>query len=395
MDKWLKMGSLFLSLFLLCSCNMPAQQVITSPMATTAQPTATTTTTATATESPTEEPTAVVTATPNPTLAPTPTPTQAPTIKPTTQAPTKKPTPTPTQKPTLTPTKTPKPTMQWTEGSLKGLVIGIDPGHQGKGNSEQEPIGPGATTTRKKVSSGTQGKWSRVPEYKVVLEVGLQLKALLEEAGATVIMSRETHNVNISNAERAKMMNEAISAAIAGPAFASPWFAFGIMLFTRSLCTKGAVGAPEEKKIRRDLRMCIWAKTPIFALMAVSYTVFYVRYASQLAWWILGVTIVTDGIFLWMLCIALRRIYRVNRHKWELCPTHVVEKTVSVHRDIDSDTPRRHYSLMLETKGRTWQKNVNDREHSRTRYDSALWAVCMEGKERPMILYNVNGDATW
>ena len=209
MDKWLKMGSLFLGLFLLCSCNMPAQQVITSPMATTAQPTATTTATATATESPTEEPTAVVTATPNPTLAPTPTPTQAPTMKPTTQAPTKKPTPTPTKKPTLTPTKTPKPTMQWTEGSLKGLVIGIDPGHQGKGNSEQEPIGPGATTTRKKVSSGTQGKWSRVPEYKVVLEVGLQLKALLEEAGATVLMSRETHNVNISNAERAKMMNEA------------------------------------------------------------------------------------------------------------------------------------------------------------------------------------------
>ncbi len=220
----------------------------------------------------------------------------------------------------------------------------------------------------------------------------LLLSAAFAICGASMvygmgIMERHT--------KTAKMMNEAISAAIAGPAFASPWFAFGIMLFTRSLCTKGAVGAPEEKKIRRDLRMCIWAKTPIFALMAVSYTVFYVRYASQLAWWILGVTIVTDGIFLWMLCIALRRIYRVNRHKWELCPTHVVEKTVSVNRDIDSDTPRRHYSLMLETKGRTWQKNVNDREHSRTHYDSALWAVCMEGKERPMILYNVNGDATW
>lgn len=88
-------------------------------------------------------------------------------------------------------------------------MIGIDPGHQGKGNSEQEPVGPGAAETKKKVSSGTQGKWSRVPEYKVTLNVGLRLKELLESAGATVIMSRETHDVNISNAERAIMMNEA------------------------------------------------------------------------------------------------------------------------------------------------------------------------------------------
>jgi len=92
---------------------------------------------------------------------------------------------------------------------LAGCVIGIDPGHQRHANNELEPIAPGSSTKKKKVSSGTQGRFTRVPEYVVVLKVGLKLKTQLEELGATVIMTRETHDVNISNVERALMMNKA------------------------------------------------------------------------------------------------------------------------------------------------------------------------------------------
>ncbi len=123
---------------------------------------------------------------------------------------TEKPTPTKTPEKTEN-VKTPGPskTPAKGDGTLKGIVIGIDPGHQGKGNSELEPIAPGSDSYRKKVSSGTQGKWSRVPEYEVTLIVGLELKKLLEAEGATVLMSRETHDVNISNSERAILMNNA------------------------------------------------------------------------------------------------------------------------------------------------------------------------------------------
>ena len=94
-------------------------------------------------------------------------------------------------------------------GRLDGYVIGIDPGHQQHGNSEKEAVAPGSSEMKAKVSSGTQGVSTRVPEYQVNLDVSLMLRDALEKEGATVVMTRETHEVDISNQERAIMCNEA------------------------------------------------------------------------------------------------------------------------------------------------------------------------------------------
>lgn len=91
---------------------------------------------------------------------------------------------------------------------LNGIVIGLDPGHQAHSNKEKEPQSPGSDVMKKKVSSGTRGVKSRVEEHAVNLAVGLLLRGMLEDAGATVYITRTTADVDISNVERAKFFNE-------------------------------------------------------------------------------------------------------------------------------------------------------------------------------------------
>lgn len=83
-------------------------------------------------------------------------------------------------------------------------VVVIDPGHQGRGDSTKEPNGPGSDVMKARVTSGTTGVATGVPEYVMNLEVSLKLKAELENRGYTVYMTRSTHDVNISNMERAQ-----------------------------------------------------------------------------------------------------------------------------------------------------------------------------------------------
>ena len=91
---------------------------------------------------------------------------------------------------------------------LSGFKIGIDPGHQLHADTDREPIAPDSDTYKAKVATGTRGVFTGKPEHATNLEIALLLEELLKELGAEVLMTRETADVNVSNIERASMMND-------------------------------------------------------------------------------------------------------------------------------------------------------------------------------------------
>lgn len=97
-------------------------------------------------------------------------------------------------------------------GENRDKIIVIDAGHQAKGNPGQEPLGPYSNEMEKemktKVSSGTSGVFSGTEEYELNLRVALALRDELIQRGYSVVMIRETHDVDVSNAERALIAND-------------------------------------------------------------------------------------------------------------------------------------------------------------------------------------------
>ena len=94
-------------------------------------------------------------------------------------------------------------------GETNGYLIAIDAGHQRRGNSDKEPVGPGSSDLKAKVTSGTSGVVSGWDEYELNLVLALKLQEELEDRGYEVIMTRTTHDVDLSNAQRAAVANDA------------------------------------------------------------------------------------------------------------------------------------------------------------------------------------------
>lgn len=112
------------------------------------------------------------------------------------------PTPTPTPTPTDIPTPSPVPLME-NAPDLTGKVIVIDPGHQEVADENEESCASWLSISKPRCTSGTHGKATDIPEYEYTLELSMVLKSYLEQCGATVYLTRETNDVNMSNQERA------------------------------------------------------------------------------------------------------------------------------------------------------------------------------------------------
>lgn len=116
----------------------------------------------------------------------------------------------PTSQPTSQPASQPtsQPTTLPSEPPEDPIIICIDAGHQQSAIWDTEPNGPGSDVMKVKLSSGTQGVATRIPEYQLNLEVSLLLETELIARGYQVVMIRRTNDCPLSNAERAQIANE-------------------------------------------------------------------------------------------------------------------------------------------------------------------------------------------
>jgi N-acetylmuramoyl-L-alanine amidase len=117
---------------------------------------------------------------------------------------------TPTPAPEAAPAPAPAVAPVTTDAGL-GVVV-IDAGHEGSPPSGSEPIGPGSSTMKPKVESGTSGVATHVDESLRNLQIALVLRKVLQARGVKVVMVRTTQNVKIANSQRAQIANKAHAA---------------------------------------------------------------------------------------------------------------------------------------------------------------------------------------
>ncbi len=87
-------------------------------------------------------------------------------------------------------------------------TVGIDPGHQKSENTDEEPIGPNAATTKTKMTLGTRGVSTGKPEYVLNLEISHKLAKELRARGYKVVLSHYAADVDMGNIDRAEKLNK-------------------------------------------------------------------------------------------------------------------------------------------------------------------------------------------
>lgn len=115
---------------------------------------------------------------------------------------------TPSATPSPEPTETPTPVPTEAPVATGGHKIAIDPGQQKSQMTEEEPVGPGASATTAKMSYGATSTTTGKREYEWSLIFAKRLETELIARGYEVVLTREEHDVKISNAERAQFVNE-------------------------------------------------------------------------------------------------------------------------------------------------------------------------------------------
>ena len=183
---------------------------------------------------------------------------------------------------------------------------------------------------------------------------------------------------------------------------AGGYLMMGLILFTmlfsaectavlRSRCTRGLVGAPDDDIIERDAKWIIWSNP-------WNYIFFYIFSLALFCWlrygaWVhvcVGIVAIVAGVLLAVcLFVALHRSNRVRNREWELRADKLVRKD-KVSGGDEGDT----YYLYFQSDDKDWKTATTEADYNATQVGACRWVVHLKGRKKPIVYYDVYGDAT-
>lgn len=148
-------------------------------------------------------------------------------------------------------------------------------------------------------------------------------------------------------------------------------------------------GTPDRETIVQDILMTIRGRMFRFfwILVSVGYLLLCWRYPSQFQHKTMIAASLCGAAWLWCVCRDMRDSRIAKRQEFDIRRDTLVQKEYIP--DSEGDT----YKLHFRSGDKYWDTNVSKRYFDSMSEGSTVLAVYMPGKKKPMLHYNVFGDA--
>ena len=146
---------------------------------------------------------------------------------------------------------------------------------------------------------------------------------------------------------------------------------------------------PDTEVLEKDLKLTVLGRFSLAIWILVSVLLFVLvwRYPVIMPRWISVAAVVC--LILWLISVfkAARDIRLINNAEYEIRRDVLIDKN---HDSSDGDT----YELTYKSQDKEWKTTVTKEVYHNTQKGDTVVAVHLPGKEKPLIHYDVSGDAS-
>ena len=167
--------------------------------------------------------------------------------------------------------------------------------------------------------------------------------------------------------------------------------AAGWQSWTRRKRSKNLAGAPDQEQMERDLRLTVYGRISLssWLILAILMGALWWRYPLFIEDWIKYVAVGSLVIWLISLVFALRCLRSIQNQEYRVTRDVLEEKSSS----YDSEDGYTYTLTYRSESGTYWSKNTTERIYTIINEGSGVIAVYMPGKKKPLLHYDLWGNA--